>query len=119
MSFGRERCLFTLLDYEAAFVTIHYFNTFHLNVSFMMIITFVLFPFVIRSTSTFSLARTLDAAALEALAVHDGRSSLVVLALGDPHLLERGQRGEDGTTDPHGVLTLVRSDNLNLHGGRR
>merc|ERR1739838_1076147 len=34
---------------------------------------------------------------LEALPVHDGGARLIVLALGDPHLLESAQRGEDGT----------------------
>ena len=37
---------------------------------------------------------------LEALAVHNGRPRLVVLGLGDPHLLERGQRRQDGAADP-------------------
>ena len=55
---------------------------------------------------------------LEALAVHDGRTSFIVFLLADPHLLEGGQRGEDGTTDPDGVLAFWRSDNLDLHGGR-
>ena len=53
---------------------------------------------------------------LETLAVHDGGSGLFVLLLADPHLLEGGQGGQDGATDPHGVLTLWRSDDLNLHG---
>jgi hypothetical protein len=50
--------------------------------------------------------------------VDDGRSRLVILGLRDPHLLEGGQGGKDGTTDPDGVLSLRRSDNLDLHGGR-
>ena len=50
--------------------------------------------------------------------MHDGRTRLVVLVLRDPHLLEGGQRRQDGTTDPHGVLTLRRSDDLDLHGAR-
>jgi len=52
---------------------------------------------------------------LEALSVHDLRSRLVVLLLGDPHLLESGQRGQDRSSDPHGVLSLRRCDDLNLH----
>ena len=40
---------------------------------------------------------------LEALPVDDGRARLVVLLLGDPHLLECGQRGEDRASDPDGV----------------
>jgi len=55
---------------------------------------------------------------LEALAVDDRRTALVVLLLRDPHLLEGGQGGQNGTTDPDGVFTLRRSDDLNLHGGR-
>jgi hypothetical protein len=54
---------------------------------------------------------------LEALAVNDGRTALVVLLLGDPHLLEGRQRSQDGTTDPDGVLSLGRSNDLDLHGG--
>ena len=53
---------------------------------------------------------------LEALAVHNGRSALVVLLLGDPHLLESGQRRQDGTTDPDGVFAFRRSNDLDLHG---
>ena len=55
---------------------------------------------------------------LEALAVDNGGSALVVLLLGDPHLLEGGQRGEDGATDPDAVLPLGGSDDLDLDGGR-
>jgi len=55
---------------------------------------------------------------LEAFPVDDGRTRLIVLLLGDPHLLERGERSEDGTSDPDGVLPLGRSDDLDLHGGR-
>merc|ERR1711939_936522 len=55
---------------------------------------------------------------LEALAVDDGRARLVVFGLGDPHLLEGGEGGEDGAANPHRVLALRRSDNLDLHGGR-
>ena len=51
--------------------------------------------------------------ASEALPVDDGGSSLIVLLLADPHLLEGGQRGEDGAADPHGVLPLRGGDDLN------
>merc|ERR1719214_170534 len=54
---------------------------------------------------------------LEALAVDNGGAALVVLLLGDPHLLEGGQGGQDGATDPYGVLPLGRSNNLDLDGG--
>merc|ERR1712158_261824 len=54
---------------------------------------------------------------LEALPVDDGGAALVVLLLGDPHLLEGGQGGQDGATDPYGVLPLRGSDDLDLDGG--
>lgn len=53
---------------------------------------------------------------LEALAVDDRRSRLIVLSLRNPHLLECGERGQDGTTDPHGVLAFRGSHDLDLHG---
>lgn len=53
---------------------------------------------------------------LEALAVHNGWSTLVILLLGDPHLLEGRQRSQNRTTDPYGVFTLGWSNNLDLHG---
>merc|ERR1719411_2203974 len=52
---------------------------------------------------------------LEALPVDDGGARLVVLLLGDPHLLEGGEGGQDGSSDPDGVLPLGRSDDLDLH----
>merc|ERR1719234_679531 len=54
---------------------------------------------------------------LEALAVDDGRAALVVLLLRDPHLLEGGEGGQDGASDPYGVLPLWGSDDLDLDGG--
>merc|ERR1712180_499363 len=54
---------------------------------------------------------------LEALAVNNGGTTLIVLLLGDPHLLEGGQGGQDGTTDPYRVLPLRGSDDLDLDGG--
>merc|ERR1711939_578461 len=54
---------------------------------------------------------------LEALAVDDGGARLVVLGLGDPHLLEGGEGGEDGAANPDGVLALRGSDHLDIHGG--
>lgn len=53
---------------------------------------------------------------LEALAVHDGWSTLIVLLLGDPHLLKGRQRSQDGATDPDRVLALRRGNDLDLHG---
>lgn len=46
----------------------------------------------------------------------DAGAGLVVLLLRDPHLLEGGQRGQDGATDPYGVLPLRGSDDLDLDG---
>jgi len=48
----------------------------------------------------------------------DSGTSLVVLLLGDPHLLEGGEGSQDGASDPDGVFPLGRSDDLDLHGGR-
>ena len=55
---------------------------------------------------------------LEAFAVDDSGAGFVVLLLGDPHLLEGGEGSQDGASDPDGVLSLGRSDDLDLHGGR-
>merc|ERR1711994_340369 len=41
---------------------------------------------------------------LEAFPVDDSRAGLVVLLLGDPHLLEGGEESQDGASDPDGVL---------------
>merc|ERR1719361_2403762 len=59
----------------------------------------------------------LGSESLEALAVDNGWAALVVLLLGDPHLLEGGQGSQDGSSDPDGVLSLGRSDDLDLDGG--
>jgi len=53
---------------------------------------------------------------LEAFAVDNGGSRLIVLLLGDPHLLEGGEGGQDGATNPDGVFTFRGSNNLDLHG---
>ena len=47
---------------------------------------------------------------LEALPVHDGGAGLVVLLLGDPHLLEGGEGGKDGASDPDGVPANVQRE---------
>merc|ERR1711970_201195 len=54
---------------------------------------------------------------LEALAVDNGWAALIIFLLGDPHLLEGGEGGEDGSSDPDGVLPLWWSDDLDLDGG--
>lgn len=53
----------------------------------------------------------------EALPVDDGGASLLILGLGDPHGLEGGQRGQDGSSDPDEELPLGRGNDLDLHGG--
>ena len=53
---------------------------------------------------------------LEALSVDNGGARLIVLLLGDPHLLEGGEGGQDGSSDPDRVLPLWWSDDLDLHG---
>merc|ERR1719507_2655260 len=55
---------------------------------------------------------------LEALAVNNGWAALVILLLGDPHLLEGGEGSKDGSSDPDGVLPLWGSNDLDLDGGR-
>merc|ERR1719180_176078 len=62
-------------------------------------------------------AMTICCQDLEALPVDDGGTALVVLLLGDPHLLEGGEGGQDGASDPDGVLPLGGSDDLDLNGG--
>merc|ERR1719275_592050 len=51
------------------------------------------------------------------LAVDNGWAALVVLLLGDPHLLEGGKGRQDGTSDPDGVFPLWGSNDLDLNGG--
>jgi len=50
--------------------------------------------------------------------VDDGGTAFIIFLLGDPHLLEGGEGSQDGSTDPYGVLSLRRSNDLNLDGGR-
>merc|ERR1712007_241236 len=51
----------------------------------------------------------------KALPVDDSGSRLVVLSLRDPHLLESAQGGQNGAPDPHGILSLWRCHDLDLH----
>ena len=51
--------------------------------------------------------------------MNNGRPRLVILLLGDPHGLKGRQRGQNGATDPHRVLALWRSNDLDLHGAGR
>merc|ERR1719354_337040 len=53
---------------------------------------------------------------LEAFPVDNAGARLVIFLLGDPHLLEGGERSKDGSSDPDGVFPLGRSNDLDLHG---
>merc|ERR1711979_111444 len=55
---------------------------------------------------------------LEAFPVNNGWSTLIILLLGDPHLLEGGERGQDGSSDPDRVRPLWWGNDLDLDGGR-
>lgn len=48
--------------------------------------------------------------------MNDTGAGLVVLLLGAPQVLECAQGGQDGSTDPDGVFTLGRSNDLDLKG---
>ena len=56
---------------------------------------------------------------LHAFSVNNAGTRLVILLPGDPHLLEGGERSQDGSSDPDGVFPLRRSNDLDLHCGRR
>ena len=47
----------------------------------------------------------------------NGWTALVVLLLGDPHLLESREGSKDGSSDPDRVLSLWWSNDLDLDGG--
>ena len=53
---------------------------------------------------------------LEALAVDNGWARFVVFLFADPHLLEGGERSQDGASDPDGVFALWWGNDLDLHG---
>merc|ERR1719242_1469983 len=55
----------------------------------------------------------------EAHPVDNLGTRLIILVLGDPHFLEGGERGQDGTSNPHRVLALRRGHHLDLDAGRR
>ena len=54
---------------------------------------------------------------LEAFPVDNGWSALIILLLGDPHLLEGGEGGKDGSSNPDRVLSLWWGNDLDLDGG--
>jgi len=54
---------------------------------------------------------------LEALSVNNSWARLIIFVFGDPHILERRQGREDGSTNPDRVLSLRRSYDLDLRVG--
>ena len=52
---------------------------------------------------------------LEAFSVDYGWAGFIVFLLGDPHLLEGGERSQDGASDPYRVLSLWWSNDFDLH----
>merc|ERR1711915_1008917 len=54
---------------------------------------------------------------LEALSVNNGWAAFIVFLLGDPHLLEGGERSKNGASNPDRVLPLWWSNDLDLNGG--
>merc|ERR1719323_1954248 len=69
---------------------------------------------MVLKTSSWTLVCTVD---LEALSVDNSRAGLIILLLGDPHLLEGGEGSKDGSSDPDRVLSLWWSNDLDLDGG--
>ena len=68
--------------------------------------------------ASFTFASAFSCTGSEALAVRNGGAGLIVLALGDPQLLECAQRGQDGSTNAHRALALRGCRNLDLHDER-
>merc|ERR1719495_2512996 len=54
---------------------------------------------------------------LKAFSVDNGRSAFIIFLLGDPHLLESGERSKDGSSNPDRVFSLRGSDDLDFDGG--
>ena len=55
---------------------------------------------------------------LEALAMDNCRSLLIIFCLGNPHLLKGAKRWKYWATNPHTVLPLGWSNHLDAHSGR-
>jgi len=55
---------------------------------------------------------------LEALSVDNSWTRLIIFVLGDPHILERGQGRENGSSNPDGILSLRRGNNLDFSASR-
>ena len=56
---------------------------------------------------------------LETFSVNNGWTAFIIFLFGDPHLLEGGEGGQDGATNPYRVFPLRRSNDLDLNGGWR
>lgn len=54
---------------------------------------------------------------LEAFAVDDGGTGLVIFLLADSHLLEGGQPGQNEAADPHRTLALRGRNDFDHHSG--
>merc|ERR1719474_1357890 len=54
---------------------------------------------------------------LKAFSVDNGRTAFIIFLLGDPHLLESGERSKDGSSDPDRVFSLRGGNDLDLDGG--
>ena len=67
--------------------------------------------------TVFSYKRNTTNVNLETLAMDNGWATLIILLLGDPHLLEGGEGCKDGSSDPDRVLPLWGSNDLDLDGG--
>merc|ERR1719186_266310 len=68
-------------------------------------------------TNGFSTVSIFGSCSLEAFAVNNGWATLIILLLGDPHLLEGGEGSQDGSSDPDRVLPFWGSNDLDLDGG--
>lgn len=60
--------------------------------------------------------KTFDSNILETFTMYDSRTRLIIFLFRDPHLLEGGERCQNGTTDPNRVFSLWRSDDLDFDG---
>merc|ERR1712226_110462 len=65
---------------------------------------------------TISLKLFRKTSSLEAFSVNNGWTAFIVFLFGDPHLLEGGERSQDGATDPDGVFPFWGSNDLDLNG---
>jgi len=48
--------------------------------------------------------------------VDNRRTRFIIFFFGDPHIFESGKRSKDRSTNPDGVFSLWRSNNLDGHG---